>query len=553
MSAAGLAHAGSTNSLRAGVGEDSSISTNFWAGALQSVKGFASALTPTHLLDNLAAQAIHPDHHLLMWLRADKGVVTSGSNVTQWLDQSGHGNHTTGVNGTPTFATTSGHSVIRINAASLDAPDIFPVNSDFTVAVAFRRESPIGSNTDLFGIRTLDGTARSILISGNPGDQGMFHLAGADIIASPKIAETQNFHAVLVKFIDSGTMATVYLDGIAGIPTSMGSSNTNPTIRIGQYLAGVNNTGDIAEVMLFKSALSDAEAKSLSAYLLDKYSGCQHGSKVLTYTGANQSFTVPAGCTKITAKLWGAGGGGATNLNANNDYPGGAGGYTEGTLSVTAGTLLSVVVGGGGNTGATSSGTAVAITGGFGGGGIGYTNTAWGTGGGGGRSAVCIGATICGSGNADLLTAGGGGGGVSSLNVNRFGGAGGGLVGSDGGGSPTVVPGKGGTQSAGGAGGDGNVSDGSAGTAYQGGDAPANNGAGGGGGRFGGGGGGVSNNDPAGGGGGSGFVGAAVINGSTTGGSGVTPGNATDPDRRGFGVGGAVDARGGHGAVVIYY
>ncbi len=36
-----------------------------------------------------------------MWFRADAGVVTSGTKVTQWSDQSGNGFHMSAVNGGP--------------------------------------------------------------------------------------------------------------------------------------------------------------------------------------------------------------------------------------------------------------------------------------------------------------------------------------------------------------------------------------------------------------------------------------------------------------------
>ncbi|MFC5007704.1 hypothetical protein ACFPIJ_59095 [Dactylosporangium cerinum] len=49
------------------------------------------------------------------------------------------------------------------------------------------------------------------------------------------------------------------------------------------------------------------------------------------YTGADQTFTVPAGVTSLRLKLWGAGG--ANGLEAK----GGGGGFTTGTLTVTPG------------------------------------------------------------------------------------------------------------------------------------------------------------------------------------------------------------------------
>src|SRR5689334_23747246 len=62
----------------------------------------------------------------------------------------------------------------------------------------------------------------------------------------------------------------------------------------------------------------------------------------VNYTGANQTWVVPAGVTSATFLLWGAAGG------ANLTCKGGSGGFTAGTLAVTPGTSYTIVVGGGG-------------------------------------------------------------------------------------------------------------------------------------------------------------------------------------------------------------
>lgn len=72
---------------------------------------------------------------------------------------------------------------------------------------------------------------------------------------------------------------------------------------------------------------------------------CNPVSKLtLTYTGADQIITVPAGATYMWLKLWGAGT--ASGGDAGTDAA--AGGYTEAWFNVTPGTQYSVVVGQGG-------------------------------------------------------------------------------------------------------------------------------------------------------------------------------------------------------------
>jgi uncharacterized repeat protein (TIGR02543 family) len=217
------------------------------------------------------------------------------------------------------------------------------------------------------------------------------------------------------------------------------------------------------------------------------------------YTGSNQTWTVPTGVTSATFFLIGAGGGG------NYGYGGGGGGYATGSYAVTAGQVLTVIVGQGGG-----AANAVSRPGVSGYPGI-YTPVTYGGGGrggsfsagwdelyyssGGGRSAIRLP-----SATTDLATAGGGGGAAYS----QCGYGGGGTTGNG-------AASRGGTQSSGGTGASsGNGYPGTNGVAYQGGDSK-DEGGGGGGGFYGGGGGG----DNTAGGGGSSYV-ALLTNGLTT-------------------------------------
>jgi uncharacterized repeat protein (TIGR02543 family) len=218
------------------------------------------------------------------------------------------------------------------------------------------------------------------------------------------------------------------------------------------------------------------------------------------YTGADQSWTVPTDVTNVTFYLIGAGGGGG-----RTGFGGGGGGYATGSYAVTAGQVLTVIVGEGGGgvadaavAGLTGKYTPLTYGGGGRGGSYGGANALWYSSGG-GRSAIRLQGA-----STDLVTAAGGGGGGYS----QCGFGGGGLTG-----LPLTSAGNsgtGGTQTAGGIGGVSvNGYPGTAGAAYQGGDSK-DEGGGGGGGYLGGGGGG----DNAGGPSGSSFV-ALLTNGVT--------------------------------------
>ena len=203
---------------------------------------------------------------------------------------------------------------------------------------------------------------------------------------------------------------------------------------------------------------------SMSSFLnRSAYSG---GTSSTFIASGTYSFTVPIGISSINVQLWG---GYTTEIGS------GYGGYVSGTLVVTPGETLGIIVNeGGGITGSSPDG-----------------------GNGGGRAAIQ-------RSSADVVTAGGGGG----YGKGPFsGGAGGGTTGQAGSGGSgdfgTVTGGGGGTQSAGGAAGTGDFN-GNAGSQYTGGSAGVAPGGGGGGGYYGGGGGGYSFDNSVGGGGGGG-------------------------------------------------
>ncbi|MFD5506531.1 RICIN domain-containing protein [Streptomyces sp. NPDC127051] len=298
--------------------------------------------------------------------------------------------------------------------------------------------------------------------------------------------------------------------------------------------------------------------------------------RFFTYTGAVQDFTVPA-TKELDVRVWGAGGAGW-----QTDRSGGGGGFAGGTLPVTAGQQLRIVVGQGGQ----------GRTGGWGGGGTGGNGTSKGGqgAGGGGMSGIWAPAT------SQALALAGGGGGAGS---NRGGGgarttSGGSGGGPDGGtgwsgtngqgaeagrGAAAATGGRGGTSHANGGDG-GNAgsagapgrgdSPGAAGTLpipsfggsgggggydYEG--STLYEGGGGGGAGYAGGGGGAVNNPTtiaAGGGGGSGFLASTVTNRRLTPGDGRDPAESGDPLRSDAGAGGgATDTNGSAGRVVLQW
>lgn len=267
-------------------------------------------------------------------------------------------------------------------------------------------------------------------------------------------------------------------------------------------------------------------------------------TQTFIYTGADQSFTVPPNVTQITFDVVGAGGGTGANDDGVSVGTAGTGGEITGTMGVSPGQVLTIVVAGQGTIGRTTS----SVSGGFGGTAV---SAAGGTGGfvrgggGGGASHIDNGTTV-------LVMAGGGGGAVGV--IGSIGGNGGPAPAGDGNSTGSAQNGFGGQlNGVGGAGGFGaNPGLGPVGTdgtmggtvpVYTGGNAGIGgleypSGGGGGGGGYGGGGGGGGN--------------GLAINPGAAGGGGANgaPGSLVNPVS---GITSTTSLNSGNGSVTITY
>ncbi|WP_441250511.1 hypothetical protein [Kitasatospora sp. McL0602] len=131
----------------------------------------------------------------------------------------------------------------------------------------------------------------------------------------------------------------------------------------------------------------------------------------ITFSGGDQTFTVPAGVTSLDVRLWGAGGGGHAGTASDAWNSAGGGGYTTGRVAVTPGQLLTVTVGRGG----VAKSTAAT----YGGGGTSLFGAS-----GGGMSALWSGSAGTAA-NALLIAGGGGGAPAASRQAGGSGGGGG--------------------------------------------------------------------------------------------------------------------------------
>ena len=512
-----------------------------------------------------------------VWFDAyDASYTTTGTTVTGWTNKTGNANATTG-GGTPSInqATLNSKSSVRfaagtnyLNVGSLSYSTAYR-NQFFVVTVG-------ASGTPYFYLNCDDGICGQCY-SWSDGDIEINKSGTLGLRAYP----TGFFSSTTIVSIctSSGSNTGIWVNGAnktltdnnTGTGGFWSTGSASPTL--GGQSGRTTGTTDIYELLQYDGILTTTQRQTIESYLAQKWgltanlvaghpglTTTVYGSatptvkqkisaivpvltqytQTFSYTGANQTFTVPANTTSITVYMWGAGGGG---YYPTQSY-GGAGCYLTGTLTVTPGETLSILVGQGGTIQYPAQ-TGVATR--FGGGGpiisTGGNGNAQYNGSGGGRSAIQ-------RSGADIVSAGAGGGcGTQAGSGNGHDGGTGSWTGTGGNGANDKY-GLGGTQTAGGA----SQGNGLAGTALIGGRSDPWGG-GGGGGYYGGGGGSDNNAYGSGGGGGSSYT-ALLTNASGSNGTlNVAPNTASIYYVSGVAVGGtqALSGNGGNGRIVLVY
>jgi len=241
---------------------------------------------------------------LRLWLKADSGVITGGDNVTTWEDRSGNGLDVaqSTEDNRPTRVTTvlNGMPVVRFDGindylirAAVPGYDLFDNNSDTVFIV--QKQAGSDPRTTTFSW-TSDGTNRFMvhatwedLISYQVGNAG----GGGYVQADQPYGWDDQWH--VLKLTRDGNDGRIVVDGIALTPTvnfsSPGNNSVTADLYVGSDYWTVNNlssstnwfTGDVAEILVFKRALTSEEQQTVENYILAKYG--------LTNTPNSFSFT----------------------------------------------------------------------------------------------------------------------------------------------------------------------------------------------------------------------------------------------------------------------
>jgi len=231
-------------------------------------RGFLFLVVSLSLISGrIVAQA--PSDGLVLWLKADKGIITDTKGLDSlWQDQSG--------NKTDAFQTTNtlrpsivkndinGRSALRFgNGTFLNAPSRFPVNSSYTVIVVMCPQ-----NLNVYG-HILSGTSTRYLWLGGtayPEFGQNYQSLGVSNYAVPSA-----FCTIAAVANDSSKLANIYVNGKNGDTATYRVTNSDSGISIGALWGENTFEGDIAEILVYNRALNNSELNAADAYLNGKY------------------------------------------------------------------------------------------------------------------------------------------------------------------------------------------------------------------------------------------------------------------------------------------
>jgi hypothetical protein len=285
---------------------DSSLAWKCWQRCWIPLAFAAIAVSGQSVI--AAPSTVPATNHLQLWLRSDTGVATNASGgVNSWADQSGKGNNAKQTDDTmaPSLVPNAINNLpaVRFNGNNnyldvADAPSI-EITGDIS-SFAVIRVDDFSNYRSVWGktVSNLPGPTDWYLVSGTGvplvyrGDGTSANL-GNVTADRPVRAGTY----LILGFVMGGTTLTHYLNGFA-----IGSGQITATIADGATALKIGSRddlvtkmkGDLAELLIYDSALSDTDRNAIFDYLKNRY-GLQNLPPTVSLTAPanNAHFAAP--------------------------------------------------------------------------------------------------------------------------------------------------------------------------------------------------------------------------------------------------------------------
>ena len=257
---------------------------------------------------------------LRWWLKANANVYSNagttlaanGSTVQQWNDlaTANHASQVTAgnrptyrtnrINGYPTLDFTGNHFLTAGAVSGVGA------NESFYMFLVFKQNSYIlGAPTDGSGSFLIDRTPENNelmsfkMVTGNKYNYQSRNNGGGNLggPVSATVAPTGIF-TIADYYRIFGTEFGIYLDGRQDVTLTTGASDAINGVRvqIGRHAVGVNQgmNGEMAEIVLYNTALSTADRRKVDSYLALKYGITLDPNDIQDYYSSDGTRVFPA-------------------------------------------------------------------------------------------------------------------------------------------------------------------------------------------------------------------------------------------------------------------
>ncbi|MBK7407030.1 MAG: hypothetical protein IPJ40_02505 [Saprospirales bacterium] len=209
---------------------------------------------------------------LTLWLKADAGVTTSGSDVTLWADQAAGGKDVTPLSTSPVL----NGSDVNFNPGIDFTNDILTTstngiilpNTSYTKVAVFKFD---GAGTNNIISSSVD-NATAFWGSGSTTNLHLWHNLNNFVTANNVVNTSRYYLGTGVYGQPSGQINQVRVDGnLKASNTNSIAFGTDALVRIGGHVAGNFLNGRIAEAIVFNRDLTASELQKVESYLSLKY------------------------------------------------------------------------------------------------------------------------------------------------------------------------------------------------------------------------------------------------------------------------------------------
>lgn len=239
---------------------------------LSPLSGSLSPLGPAQRVAAAGAGPFDPSTlaGLIFWLKADSITSGDGNPVATWPDSSTAANNATQSNGTlqPVYhaATLNGHAIVTFNGFN-DELTVTPFDLTYATVIAACSMTAVGYEVCILGGAVNDGITFYT-------DGGLYWInTGASWVGiAPFAADPAGpgpWHVLTWR--RSASVFDGWKDGSQSVGSPAPDATVTHVVDVGKRGGGPAANGSIAEVLVYNSALSDADRLAVETYLRTKY------------------------------------------------------------------------------------------------------------------------------------------------------------------------------------------------------------------------------------------------------------------------------------------